>query len=193
MTKEAKRQNILTFAREHTGEIVVTVKGFAPIKFNPAQASLANRKAAEFYGWKQRLADTGAVDADPETGKTDPAEKHRRILKLVEFYEAGGEAWTMKAAPVGFDSGLVIEAMIRALGKTLEEVEKLVAAGAAKRDVDREAMLKIWATTDKVAPVIVQIKAERAAGRSKMSADDLLDELDEEGEGEEEGEETSDE
>ncbi len=180
MAQAKKREgSIVSITKDHDGTILAAVKGFAPLRFNPAKASLANRKYAEFHGWKQRLSDKAAVSADTDTGKTDAQMKYDGIVKLITFYEAGGDDWNMKSAGGGsrFDSGLVILAMIRAFGKTADEIEAIVKATEAKRELDRDGALKAWAETDKVKAAIKAIETERAMAKVTLSADDLLAEM----------------
>ena len=171
---KAKAGATLSIVPQHGGTIQITVKGFDPIVFDPMKASLLNRRRAEFHGWKQRLGDAAAVEADTATGRTDPAEKVRRITALVEFYQAGGGS----RAETRVD--LVLQAMVN-LGKArdTEHARARVEAAARKAESTFEDMVKALAKTADLSAEIARIKAANEAARNPLNADALLDGLDE--------------
>lgn len=178
-----KATAVVQVTPDHSGAIIVKVKGFDPITFNPMKASLANRRMAEFVGWKNRLIDAAAVSADTETGKTSPADKHANILALVEYYETGADAWARKRAEGGEGAKresaaihLVIPAMI-ALGKAadVDAANGLVDRLAAKKEVKRDDALKLLLGTSDVGKKVAELKA--AQKTYKEDADSLLEGL----------------
>lgn len=180
---KAKAGATLSIVPQHGGTIQITVRGFDPIVFDPMKASLLNRRRAEFHGWKQRLGDAAAVEADTATGRTDPAEKVRRIAALVEFYQAGGDDWSRKAgggARAETRVDLVLQAMVN-LGKArdTEHARARVEAAARKAESTFEDMVKALAKTADLSAEIARIKAANEAARNPLNADALLDGLDE--------------
>lgn len=168
---------------QHDGSILVKVKGFDALVFNPMKAALANRRMAEFVGWKNRLVDAAAVSADTTTGKTSDADKHANIKRLIDYYETGAETWakpreggapgaTRESAAIH----LVIPAMIE-LGKAadLDAANKLIDALAAKREIKREEALKLLLNTKDVGKRVAEMKA--AQKTFAVDADSLLEGL----------------
>lgn len=178
-----KASAVVQVTPDHSGAIIIKVKGFAPITFNPMKASLTNRRMAEFVGWKNRLIDAAAVSADTETGKTSPADKHANILALVEYYETGADAWARKraeGAPGATRESaaihLVIPAML-ALGKArdLDHANGLVDALAKKKEIKRDEALKLLLATSDIGKKVAELKA--AQKTYKEDADSLLEGL----------------
>ncbi len=179
-----KATAVVQVTPDHSGAIVVKVKGFDPLTFNPMKASLVNRRMAEFVGWKNRFVDAAAVSADTGTGKTDPKEKYENVKALIDFYETGAETWA-RARAAGAGSGatresaaihLVIPAMI-ALGKAVDvdAANGLVDRLAAKKEIKREDALKLLLATSDVGKKVAEMKA--AQKTYKEDADSLLEGL----------------
>lgn len=178
---KVKASAIVQITPTHDGAILVKVKGHPDLTFNPMKASLANRRYAEFHGWKQRLTDAAAVSADTTTGKTSPEEKWANIKALVDFYETGAETWararaTADGAGAKRESAaihLVIPAMIE-LGKArdVDHANGLVGALAAKKEIDRDAALKLLLATADVGKKVAEMKL--AQKTFAASADELL-------------------
>lgn len=168
---------------EHGGQLRFAIGGFEDIVFNPAKASVENRHLAQLLGWKNRIGDGAAVSADPATGRVDPQAKWDKVRALVDFYEAGGTEWAVRAAGGGAgardDAGLVVQALMRVWARDLDATNAAVEKLAAKRGVDRAALLKDLGKSADVLRVIGEIKAERAAAATRVNAADMLDELDE--------------
>lgn len=138
-----------------------------------------------------RIIDAAAVGAQgPDGAILSRAErmalKRERMTALVEHYETGTTEWNRKrVAGTGArdEGGLVIQALVRVYGDTLERAEATITRTMEKKGLDRKAALKLWAGTDKVAAAMAEIKAERArraAEGAGAGADELLAELERE-------------
>ena len=178
-----KASAIVQITPTHEGAILVRVKGHSDILFNPMKASLANRRYAEFHGWKQRLTDAAAVSADTTTGRTDAGAKHANIAALVEYYETGADAWARVRAAgepgKARESAaihLVIPAMIE-LGKArdVDHANTLVGGLAGKKGITRDEALKLLLATADVGKKVAEMKL--AQKTFAASADDLLEGL----------------
>lgn len=183
--KETKRANSIISVQRMDGKLHFTVHGIGVLTLDPEKVSQENRSRAMFHGFEQRVRDAGALSVDRDTGKSaTPQEKFDAMSKVAEHLNSGAAEWTMKpAASPGVDAGLVLLAIMRVYGKTLEAAETVIAASMAKRGLDRTGALKLWAASDKVAAMMLVIKTERLT--STIDSDDLLDEMeDDEPEGE---------
>lgn len=181
-TKQPKkaRETLTAVTWQHDGTALVQVFGHPALTFNPMKASLLNRNYAQQFGWDNRIKNKTSVTADPATGKTDTAEKYRLAKELIEFYEAGGDAWEMRAAGGGVreDAGLTILALVRVWKRDVDAVEATLRKLCAKKGTSRDDELKSLAKSPDVVTAIGVIKAERAAANSKVNAASMLDELD---------------
>ncbi len=194
-TETKKRANATVTVTKLDGKLHFQVHGAGVLVFDPDKASAQNRAHAMIHGFTQRISDGAALSRDPETGlPATPQAKLERMRRIAEHYESGSTDWAMRAAagPKEDDPGLIIMAMMRALGRPLEGIEQVLEATQAKRGVDRKAALAEWRKVKQVAEAILAIKAERAAQAATVSVDDLLAEIegddggDDGGEGEEE-------
>lgn len=194
MTKKQKSNSVTTHEVLHNGNIIFKVVGAGEFTFDRSKTSLEVRREAESQGWVKRIINMAAIERDPETGlSATPEFKFKRMLACAEHYMTGTTQWRLVAsAPKADDTGLVLMGIMRALGLDLEAAEKKVAKLAAKNGADREATLRVLAKAPDVVAAIGQIKAERAAEQSKISAADMLadlmgDDEEDEGEGDEPG------
>ena len=165
-------------------KVKFTVLGAGEFTFDPDKVSAENRSRAMYHGFIQRISDGGALSRNPDTGKpATAADKLARMQRIADHLESGSTEWKLvSAAPTkkGFDAGLVVEAMIRALAGcgSPEDVDRMVAQTIAKgRADDREGALKLWASTRQVSEAIVLIESERAARAAVLDSDDLMAEL----------------
>ena len=186
MQKSVKKNSVLTHEVKDDGQvIVIKVKDAGEVVFDRRQASRECDSHAAVHGWIQRLSDAAALDK----GST-PEQKRAAIQNLADYYLGGATEWKRKAVGGGaakFDTGLAIQAMCGVLTNgDLDKAERLVERTMAKREVGREEALKIWAETEQVAAEMARIKASRA---TKLSAADMLAEM----EADEDEEESSEE
>ena len=177
---KVKANAIVKVVAQHEGGIEITVRGHAPMVFDPRKAAMENRRYAEFHGWKQRFVDAAAVSADTDTGKTDPAAKYANIKALIEYYESPeAVTWAKPRAEGGGAPrvasvlGSVIPALI-AMGKArdVDHGNKMVDALAAKMGKGRDDALKALAGTKDVAQKIAEMRLAQKA--FAVQADDLL-------------------
>jgi len=184
MQSKAKSNSVCTavYAR---GENTLTVKvlgaGSAVCRLN--DVSIENRFEAMVRGMSQRLTNMAALGRDKATGKSaTPAEKFARVKLAVDHYNTGSKVWRV-AGEDGFDTGLVIQAMIRAdVASDAEKANEIATKLATKRGIDRVEALRQWALVGSVAEKMVEIETERAmvqAKKANLDAQSLLDEIDE--------------
>ena len=190
---KAIRDTLTRMTWEHNGLAKIEVKGYPALYFNPMKASLANRKYAEQFGWQNRFMNKTSVKADPVTGKTDLGLKYRLAKELIEFYEAGGDAWEMRASSggEGANHGAVLMALMAVKGWDIDKANAKVSEMAEAKKVERKDILAALAKDPKIILEVAAQKA-KAAAVSTIDADSLLDELDDDEDDvdDEEGEDT---
>lgn len=142
-----------------------------------SKGSAAARAFLFGYGLKQWLQDGAAVSAGDD-GKVDPRAKFEGMLERAELFLSGADALTMRRGKSEDASGTVLlEGMMRGLGRDAAGLEALLVATMAKKGVDRKGALEMWAKTDKVIAGVNAVKAERAAKRATTKAEDLEAEM----------------
>lgn len=163
---DKKRANSIITVSRFDNKLTFAFAGVGQFVFDPDKVSAENRARAMMHGFEQRIRDAAALSVDRDTGKSATAqEKHDAALRIAEHLMSGATEWNLRpAASPGVDAGLTLQAIMRALGKTLDEAEALIAATCTKRGVERAGALKIWADAKQVAQAILDIKRERAAG-----------------------------
>ena len=160
------------------GKLEFTVLGAGKFTFDPDKVSAVNRARAMIHGFRQRISDGGAVSRNPETGKpATPADKLAKMQRISDHLMSGSDVWELTASATGSDAGLILLALMRVTSKTLEQVETLIEATMAKRELERTAALKLWADSKQVAAMILTIKSDRLAAGSKDDVEDLLGEI----------------
>ncbi len=191
---DKKRANSIITVSRFDGKLQFTVLGCGTLVLDPNTASAENRSRMMYHGGEQRVRDAAALSVNRETGKSaTPQEKFEAMKRIVDHLNnPQNTEWSIRpAANPGLDAGLTLTAMMRALGKSLDEVEAIIAATMAKRGIERTPALKLWADSKQVAQAILDIKRERADKGADV--DDLLDDImgdggpdDQGGEGEDE-------
>lgn len=171
------------------GTVTFEFRGAEPLVFHIDRCAESIRRRAALAGMAQvRLVDAAAVGREAPDGSIRTvaemvALKREAIARLIEHYESGTEEWGLRVAGEGRgsgDGGLVIQGIIRVYGGDVAQAEATITRTMEKRGLERKAALALWASTDKVATAIADIKAERAkarAGVANVNSDDLLDEL----------------
>lgn len=174
---DKKRVNSIITVSRFDNKLTFAFAGVGQFTFDPDKVSAENRARAMMHGFEQRIRDAAALSVDRETGKSaTPQAKHDAALRIAEHLMSGSTDWAIRvAASSGPDAGLTLQAMMRALGKSLEEVEAILTATMTKREIDRAAALKLWAGSKQVAQAILDIKRERADAGA--DAEDLLGEI----------------
>lgn len=163
---DKKRANSIITVSRFDNKLTFAFAGVGQFVFDPDKVSAENRARAMIHGFEQRIRDAAALSVDRDTGRSATAqEKHDAAKRIAEHLMSGATEWNLRpAASPGVDAGLTLQAIMRALGKTLDEAEALIAATQTKRGVERAGALKIWADAKQVAQAILDIKRERAAG-----------------------------
>jgi len=162
--------------------------GLDPIVLHMDRLSPEILRRAACVGMAQvRIIDAAAVPATDADGLIVPraerlALKRERMSALVAHYETGTTKWNRRRARAtgagagagagDGGAGLTILALMRVYGNTAEQAEATITRTMEKKGLDRKGALKLWASTDKVAAAIAEIKAERArAGASAANVD----------------------
>ena len=103
-----------------------------------------------------------------------------RMAAAIEHYNSGSPMWAMRqAAGAGVDdSGLVVQALMRVKGWTVEAADAWIARVAEAKGLDRKAVLGNVRKNPDVLRAIGEIKAERAAANKAANAEDFLAEMD---------------
>ena len=168
---DKKRANSIITVSRFDNKLTFAFAGVGQFVFDPDKVSAENRARAMMHGFEQRIRDAAALSVDRDTGRSATAqEKHDAAHRIADHLMSGSTDWNLRAAASpGVDAGLTIQAIMRALGKTLDEAEALIAATQTKRGVERAGALKIWADAKQVAQAILDIKRERAAGGADAS------------------------
>lgn len=78
------------------GKLVWHYAGIGTLTFDASKASATNRARAMMHGFKQRIIDAAALDADKATGKTDPQAKYDEMKRVIDHLESGAEEWNLK-------------------------------------------------------------------------------------------------
>ena len=171
----AKKDATVSVSRLENGNLQVTVKAANADGSNRvmvmdlSKVHAGNVAYAAFHGFKQRLVDAAAMSADTKTGKpATPAEKADAIEALIGFYESGTEKWSRlgEGGPTG---GFLFEALCRKFGHMKAPSE--IRAWLDKLDDKAQAALR---EDDEIAPIIAEIKAEKAKDKPKVDTKGLL-------------------
>lgn len=145
------------------GKLVVDPKDFSQGICNYAMA----------HGFKQRLGDAAALERDRTTGlSATPQEKFEAMKEVYEHLQAANtaEEWNRKPQKGGVNAGLLLEALIRVTGQSVEDCR---AAMGGWNEKEKDAMRQDPA----IAPVIEQIKKERVKPVTGVDTKALLGRL----------------
>ncbi len=130
---------------------------------------------AMMHGLKQKLVDAAAISRNPDTGRSATIEdKYAAVREVFDRLIAG--EWNKRREGSGASGGgLLLSALIRLYsGRKTEQQLREYVSGLTEKE---QATLR---ASERVAPIIAAIKAERdariAAGASR-SGDDLLADL----------------
>jgi hypothetical protein len=176
MQTKAKSNSVITHKVADDGTITFVVKDAGELALDPAKVSEANRARFLRHGIVQRVADAAAQSRDTTTGKPAPAsDKLTAMKRLVDHYMTGSDEWSparVASEGPGLD-GIALAAVSEAIGKTLDDVRAMVAAGAEKKAVTQRVYLTALTTADRVRPVYERMTKARAPA---IDADAELDE-----------------
>lgn len=151
------------------GILRFVVKGAGDLYYDKSKAHPDNRAHAEDHGWIQRISDSAALSRNPENGQAaTPAEKLEAMKRLVAHYESGTPEWS-RVREAGPKGGFLFEALCRmyAVSKTPEQIRAYLDGLSDKE----QAALR---EDDAVAPVIAEIKREKAKDQPKLDTKAIL-------------------
>lgn len=140
---------------------IVVMNGSAKVGgfvIDPMDFSASIRAQAALHGFKQKIVDAAALPVDPDTGKAATPEMKFHAMRDVVGQLSEGD-WNRRATGDGTSGmGLLVAALVRVTGNDREAIEATV----SKWSKEEQAAMRATAA---VAPIIAQIKAERAARR----------------------------
>ena len=144
------------------------------IELRPATLGPDIREQAMFHGLKQKLVDAAAISRDPETGRSATVEgKYRAVAAVYERLLTGQWNVTRGEGTGTGSGGLLFAALMRLYPAKGAEALREYLGGLTPT---QQAALR---KNPRVAPVIEEIKAERAAnGDGEEPGADLLAGLD---------------
>lgn len=154
------------------GFIRFVVKGAGDRTLDLNRVHEANKEHAAIHGFIQRISDAAAIGRNPDNGQAaSPADKLEAMSRLIEHYESGTPDWS-RVREAGPKGGYLFEALCRlyAISKTPEQIRAYLDGLTDKQ----QAALR---EDDTVAPVIAEIKKEKAKDAPKMDTKALLDGL----------------
>ena len=114
------------------GKVSFTFDGdLAPVTFDPAKASEANRNYAVAFGFSHRIGDHAAISRSGPGGVVVTVTEDMRraaILEMVGHLESGTEVWDMAKTARGPVQNPVFVAIAAKLGITYDEAMAKVQA-----------------------------------------------------------------
>lgn len=142
---------------------------------DPGRMSVKIRELMLQHGIEARVGDKGAVEIkDFPDAKVRAAEARRRMAALTEHLHSGTDDWEMRVVrSSGPDIGLLIRALI-ALGlcADVDSANALFQAIAGKREIERDAAVKLLWEAEDVAKKVRELREEGKTYAHKAS--DLL-------------------
>lgn len=167
------RQSAITVERDEDVLVIEFAHG-KRIELRPSTLGPDIREQAMFHGLKQKLVDAAAISRDPETGRSATVEdKYRAVATVYERLLAGQWNATRGEGNGTGSGGLLFAALMRLYPAKGADALREYLGGLTPA---QQAALR---KNPKVAPVIEEIKAERAAnGDGDEPGADLLAGLD---------------
>ena len=156
-TERKQRSNSAYVFAVKEGKLTWTFPEIGTLVFDPDKASAINRARAMVFGFKQRINDAAALDADA-SGKVDPKAKFAEMERMIAHYEAGGDDWTLKPQADKGAGSMVTQALVALgtyQGRDVSDTEK---ANAFVKAVAEAPKLK------------AQLKGEMAKARGWLEA-----------------------
>ena len=159
--------------------IRVEVKGCEPVELLWGTLSEEVRDFGLFAGFHHRFVDAMSLPKKEDGSVASPQEKHAVALALRDHYASGTAAWDLpkgprmpKVAPE-WD---VVEAIALQKGEGWdhERADKFVSALAAKRGIERSALLDLLRQDKEVKLGLLSLESQRLAAKER-EGDSLLD------------------
>jgi hypothetical protein len=170
---DADSGDVVVYARQSPAEPEVEYR-----RFNIADRQLAhNRVNAELNGWKQKLADVGALQAGAN-GKVDPVAKRDAVLARTDALANGGPWNQAREGGMGQDAGILISAFMLAYPD--KPRDNIVAHVKGLDAAHRRGLLDVSNPKNRLAPYVNRVRAEMAEGIEAEDLDAAMDIPDEE-------------
>ena len=165
--KETKQ--ITATVDEKRGEVAFAIIGLPSLAIGLSELTPEVARYAALHGLKQKIGDAAAMKRNTETGASATlADKREAMLAVIERLLAGQWNATREGGTGG--ASLLAAALVRLQpSKTLADVR-------AWLETKTDAEVKALSLNPKVAPIIAEIRAERA-GADAVDSDALLGEL----------------
>ena len=154
----ARNSTIEARVNDSTGTLHLSFDNGERIDLSVDELTPAMRTMAMLHGLKQKLVDAAAISRDPETGRSaTTADKYRAVKAVYDRLLAG--SWNaMRGEGTGTGTGgLLFAALVRLYPAKTPDALREYLAGLT---LAQQAALR---KNPRVAPVIEEIKAERAA------------------------------
>lgn len=156
------RSNVITTAVNAAARTVSFKVGERPaLVLDLSRVSGANVAYAALHGFKQRIADAGALERTDQDGRLIPAQeleaaKFAKMSALVEHYHSGSEDWSTRREGSGTEGGLLLRSLVAA-GVDMEQ------ARAKIESWSRSEQLAVL-NSDKIRPYADEIRAQSGKG-----------------------------
>lgn len=193
-TERKQRSNSAYVFAIKDGKLTWTFPEIGTLAFDPDKASAVNRARAMVFGFKQRINDAAALDADA-SGKVDPKAKYAEMERMIAHYETGTDDWALKAGAGAGVASMVTQALVALgtyQGRDVSDTEKANAFVKAVAEAPKlKAQLKgemakarKW-LEDNSKIIREKIAELKAAQTPAIDADEAMGELLGDGPGEE--------
>ncbi len=141
-------------------------KTLGTIVFDATLASAENNSFATMYGWKQRLADTAALSADPKQSLAErELAKYEEIEDICEYFMQGDVPWNRKGDGAG---SLLIQAFMRVKNTTRERARAFLDS----RTKEQLALIRKDAQIIR-AEADIRLERSRNTGATSSALDDF--------------------
>ena len=159
--KKAQRaqRTIITTMDEAEAQIRFAVAGVGTVTLDMTQLHKDVLSKAAYVGMYNRMIDAAALGKD-----ATPREKFDELRRLAEHYMTGTGEWAVTRAASAGGAGRreVVEAMVYVFGIDATTAEMRIKALAQKRGIEDKEAVRLFATSDKVAARISEVRASRA-------------------------------
>ena len=177
MTEAKKTATAIKTNIENNGDLVLTFGNGETLVVHTNRLNEGIRNAALMHGLRQKLVDAAALSRNPDTGRSATIEgKCAAVRGGFDRITAADGAWGEAAVGDGEsgNGGLLFRALVRMYPK---KTEGQIKSYLETLDKAQQAALR---GSDRVKPVIEEIKAEDAAKKTgkKGTGEDLLAGLD---------------
>ena len=154
----ARNSTIEARVNDATGTLHLSFDNGERIDLSVDELTPAMRTMAMLHGLKQKLVDAAAISRDPETGRSaTTADKYRAVKAVYDRLLAGSWNAVRGEGTATGTGGLLFAALVRIYPAKSAEALREYLSGLS---LAQQAALR---KNPRVAPIIEEIKAERAA------------------------------